>query len=187
MPLLQRLPIELIPPIIETTMPEGFESFALTNKLIYTLARPFMKEYTARKKRFGDIRIWRFDFLAEFIHPMQLVSTVWQNPILGRYITKASFSTELMDESDDETTASQIDLEAAKQILRILFRRKWPIDGQWAEALAGQETGPASVLLLKLLPSLRYLNLSNILFSLDHLDCFMADGKLTFLSRLYNP
>lgn len=103
---LMQLPTELLQQIIPHTLPEGFESLALTCKFLYTLCTPFLEhhnnlrfhfrkfEYNKTNKDFREFRyhhdLLRFPDTATSAY--SLISRIAIEPAVGRYILEADFS-----------------------------------------------------------------------------------------------
>jgi hypothetical protein len=100
------LPTELMQQIIPYTLPEGFESLALTCKLLYTLCSPFVEhhnnlrfhfrkfEYNKTNKDFREFRyhhdLLRFPDTATSAY--SLISRIAIEPVVAGYILEADFS-----------------------------------------------------------------------------------------------
>ncbi|KAF3390346.1 hypothetical protein F1880_009211 [Penicillium rolfsii] len=100
------LPTELMQQIIPYTLPEGFESLALTCKLLYTLCSPFLEhhnnlrfhfrkfEYNKTNKDFREFRyhheLLRFPDTATSAY--SLISRIAIEPVVAGYILEADFS-----------------------------------------------------------------------------------------------
>jgi hypothetical protein len=103
---LMQLPTELLQQIIPHTLPEGFESLALTCKFLYTLCIPFLEyhnnlrfhfqtfEYNKTNKDFREFRyhhdLLRFPDTATSAY--SLISRIAIEPVVCRYILEADFS-----------------------------------------------------------------------------------------------
>ncbi|GLI77602.1 hypothetical protein PoHVEF18_005893 [Penicillium ochrochloron] len=100
---LVQLPTELLELIIPLTLPEGFESLALTCKFLYSLCTPFLEHYNNLRWHFRDFRFVKTN--KDFQHNRQLlkfpdtvtsafnlISRIAIEPAVGRYILEADFA-----------------------------------------------------------------------------------------------
>lgn len=84
---LQSLPGELVDEIIQYTLPEGFESFALSCKDIYNRARDrTIQRHNALKRRFRTTRIYMSEDDGEFGNLFRLMHELALDPVSAAYI-----------------------------------------------------------------------------------------------------
>lgn len=88
------LPPELLEPIITHTLPEGFESLALSCKSIYALCRPFLDRHNQLRLLFRN-----FDYsdlpgrrLFPFDTALDVIARIAVEPVVARYIRTADFN-----------------------------------------------------------------------------------------------
>lgn len=102
---LMQLPVELLEQVISHTLPEGFESLALTCKFLYTLCIPFLEHHNNLRWHFRDFRYCKTDISFRYHHELfrfpdtatsafNLISRIAIEPSVGRYILKADFSSD---------------------------------------------------------------------------------------------
>ncbi|KAI1122304.1 F-box domain protein [Nemania abortiva] len=88
------LPIELLPGIIEYSLPEGFESLALTCRALYTLCIPFIEHHNRLRKRFREFRyddVSTDPSLPCISAAITLIAYIAAEPRAARYIIHADF------------------------------------------------------------------------------------------------
>ncbi len=90
---LTRLPTELLDKILEQTLPEGFESVALTCREIYQLCKPFIKHHNTLRSQFR-----KFTYYEKMADPsftirtaIGLIRRIAVEPVVARYIRQADF------------------------------------------------------------------------------------------------
>lgn len=129
---LEQLPTELLELIIPLTLPEGFESLALTCKFLYSLCTPFLEHYNNLRWHFRDFRFVKTN--KDFQHNRQLlkfpdtvtsafnlISRIAIEPAVGRYILEADFAGDsrlygrLSSTAREQTTYEDRD-EAVRQV-----------------------------------------------------------------------
>ncbi|PVH92116.1 hypothetical protein DM02DRAFT_701475 [Periconia macrospinosa] len=84
---LLNLPNELLDLIVEFSLPEGFENFAMTCKKIHAQCTPFMKRHNDLHSQFRHFQYWKDDFVAA----SDLIDLIATDPSVARYIRKADF------------------------------------------------------------------------------------------------
>ena len=65
-----RLPVEVLEQVISHTLPEGFESLALTCKFLYTLCIPFLEHHNTLRRHFRDFRYCKTDISFGYQHEL---------------------------------------------------------------------------------------------------------------------
>ena len=87
------LPPELLEPIIGYAIPEGFESFALSCKAIYTLCKQFIVRHNRLRAQFTN-----FNFIdmpgpdpRNIMTAFDLIARIAMEPVVARYIRNAYF------------------------------------------------------------------------------------------------
>lgn len=97
------LPNEVLEQIIPYTLPEGFEGFALSCKLLYALCTPYLARYNELRFFFHDFEYYKahvkgkspLKTLAEFPYSMgsayNLLEQITVEPIVARYVQNANF------------------------------------------------------------------------------------------------
>ncbi|KAL9115728.1 MAG: hypothetical protein Q9227_000096 [Pyrenula ochraceoflavens] len=91
---LDSLPTEILDMIIPDTLPEGFESLALTCKTVYGLCLPFIEHHKHFKSEFETFKYGktRKDPSSPFIKTaFDLIGHVAKEPLAARYIRVADF------------------------------------------------------------------------------------------------
>ena len=100
---LMQLPVEVLEQVVSHTLPEGFESLALTSKFLYTLCIPFLEHHNTLRRHFRDFRYCKTDIPFRYHHELlrfpdtatsafNLISRIAIEPNVGRYILNADFS-----------------------------------------------------------------------------------------------
>ncbi|KAL8727286.1 MAG: hypothetical protein Q9181_005770 [Wetmoreana brouardii] len=91
---LTRLPTELLENIITHTLPEGFESLALTCRKIYATCIPFIQSHSTLRSRFHE-----FTYYENTSDPINTIRTAFDvitriavEPVVARYIRHADFA-----------------------------------------------------------------------------------------------
>lgn len=91
---LTRLPIELLECIITHASPEGFESVALTCRLIYAICTPFIQNHNTLRSRFHN-----FTYYENTSDPINTIRTAFDvitriavEPVVARYMKYADFA-----------------------------------------------------------------------------------------------
>ncbi|KAK8091464.1 hypothetical protein PG997_001825 [Apiospora hydei] len=89
------LPPELLLQIISETLPEGFESLALSCKAVYQLCTPFIKQHNLRRAQFRKFQYSPFPDSGQdplrtpIYHAYDLIERIAREPIVARYIQHA--------------------------------------------------------------------------------------------------
>ncbi|KAF2094845.1 hypothetical protein NA57DRAFT_80014 [Rhizodiscina lignyota] len=111
---LTRLPNELLDNIIECTLPQGFESVALTCKRIHARCTPFIKRHNELRSRFRDFTYY-VDPRGSLVAASDLITLIAAEPIVARYIRTANLSVPSIDDGGavDELFASSTYLRQA--------------------------------------------------------------------------
>ncbi|KAI3327060.1 F-box domain protein [Xylariaceae sp. AK1471] len=91
-PTLAGLPTELLDEIILHTLPEGFESLALTCRRIYKLCTPFIERHNHLRSQFQ--KFWYMEYsrdpsLSPIRTAFDLITRIGLEPIVARYIRDA--------------------------------------------------------------------------------------------------
>lgn len=95
-PSLTALPMELLAEIIPSTMPEGFESLAVSCKTLYSACAPFIKRHNQFRSQFHD---FSYHGYLEYDGPLSprnpsaydLIKHIAEEPVVARYIRIADF------------------------------------------------------------------------------------------------
>ncbi|KAK5739268.1 hypothetical protein LTR17_005374 [Elasticomyces elasticus] len=183
--LLLELPVELLDTIIELTLPDGLESFALSCKTVYGVGKDHVRTHTLYKRLW---RSFRYDNRGNTDHgfhtPIELLVSIYEDPLIASYIQIADFwQKEFSPEDiaqrkkqvlgDDTNLAAIVGLLDQSHHLRQANQdpEQWLTDMRYVEgegdrlpdAYRGDHysTNTATVLLLTLLPHLRELILPN--------------------------
>ena len=174
---LTSLPPELLELIIIQTLPEGFESFALSCKSIFNLCSPFITQHNLLRKDFTKFKysnesgtswhdIWTaFDLLAR----------IAAEPIIARYIRHAELKMDsaCIDKREPPDLRDDVeDIHCGGTVAKLLAESPYfPLAGlnweeYWArmreELLAPEEynySQHAAAFLLTLLPNVEYIKL----------------------------
>ena len=90
---LTRLPTELLENIIVHTLPEGFESAALTCKKIHAICIPFIQKHNTLRSRFHDFNYYEdnLDRIRTIRTAFDVITRIAVEPIVARYIRYANF------------------------------------------------------------------------------------------------
>ncbi|KAK7937218.1 uncharacterized protein PG986_014086 [Apiospora aurea] len=89
------LPPELLLQIISESLPEGFESLALSCKAVYQLCTPFIKQHNLRRAQFSKFQYSPFSYSGQdplrrpIRHAYDLIERIAREPIVARYIQHA--------------------------------------------------------------------------------------------------
>jgi hypothetical protein len=172
---LHRLPLELLKLIIELTIPEGFESFALACKPIYNASAEYIPRHNAMK-RYSYIELPDHDedstLDAIVGSPIELILEIMRNPVVARYIeyldlrNEQIFSSEEIVKLDGELRCAFESINSLQSpLLRTLYLQDHDEEpGSWAEALNRELRMPHAnpfsiVFLLTMLPNVKALAL----------------------------
>ncbi|KAK6828382.1 hypothetical protein PG987_011723, partial [Apiospora arundinis] len=97
---LGHLPVELLVQVIPHTLPEGFESLALTCKDIYRLCRPYIGHHNLLRRQFHQFRYSSSSFPARvpddtlwqpIRNAFDLLERIAAEPVVASYIPHADF------------------------------------------------------------------------------------------------
>lgn len=90
---LTRLPVELLESIITHASPEGFESVALTCRLIYAVCTPFIQNHNTLRSRFHNFTYYEntSDPINTIRTAFDLITRIAVEPVVARYIQYADF------------------------------------------------------------------------------------------------
>lgn len=178
---LSRLPTELIENIITHTLPEGFESIALSCKKIYTICIPFIQRHNNLRSRFHHFTYYEntSDAINTIRTAYDVIIRIAIEPIVARYIRHADF------EMDSRLTRGRpreyvLDLQYGDTVPRLfaesLYLKHAGLD--WQEFFAKIEedlqarrySQHAASFLMTLLPNVEVLKLPKIWEPLDATD-----------------
>ncbi|KAI4150264.1 MAG: hypothetical protein L6R39_002316 [Caloplaca ligustica] len=91
---LTHLPTELLENIVTRTLPEGFESLALTCKRIHAICRPFIQNHNTLRSRFHNFSYG--ENTSEWIDTIRtafdVITRIAVEPVVARYIRYADFA-----------------------------------------------------------------------------------------------
>lgn len=90
---LTRLPVELLENIIMHTLPEGFESAALTCKKIHAICAPFIQNHSTLRSRFHNFNYYETtsDMKNTIRTAFDVIIRIAVEPVVARYIRYADF------------------------------------------------------------------------------------------------
>lgn len=122
-----RLPNELLGDIIAHTLPEGFESLALTSKHIYTLCAPFIEYHSKLRFHFQNFMYYKTNQVVKSgLHlvadtpaytacsAFNLIALIAAEPIIAHYIQEADFENDsIFTWGKDREIATNIDHDGA--------------------------------------------------------------------------
>jgi hypothetical protein len=99
------LPVEMVDTIIRYTLPEGFESLALTCKNLHALCEPYMRRHNQLTVEFNTFRYSPYAayHLQTPYLAIQVILRIAAEPIVARYIRYADFSAEDISLNIQET------------------------------------------------------------------------------------
>ena len=91
---LTRLPTELLEIIITHTLPEGFESVALTCRKIHAISTPFIQRHSTLRSRFHNFNYYEntTDWINTIRTAFDVITRIAVEPIVARYIRHADFA-----------------------------------------------------------------------------------------------
>ncbi|KAK5733641.1 hypothetical protein LTR17_009494 [Elasticomyces elasticus] len=188
--LLLELPVELLDKIIELTLPDSLESFALSCKTVYSVGRDYVRSHNLHKQRWT---CFRYDNRGNTDHgfktPMELLVAIYEDPLIASYIQTADFWQKDYNEEqiarlkkrvleDDTNLAAIGGLLGQSHYLRHANQdpEQWLAEMCWEEGEGDEprdayrgdhySTNMATIILLTLLPNLRELILPNEWLSL---------------------
>ena len=192
-----RLPTEILNNIIVHTLPEGFESVALTCRKIYALCIPFIEHHNLLRSQFQDISYYedsRFMLSAKVPDPafcirtaFDLIIRIAEEPVVARYIRNADFGVDsffalrrnrwLLDDVDTfggtlvRMLANSPYLEQAGLDCEEYYAKiKEEIEANHCSEPGRHYSQHAAAFLLTLLPNVRVLRLSRKWKPLDATD-----------------
>lgn len=91
---LTRLPTELLENIVAHTLPEGFESIALTCKQIHAICTPFIQSHNTLRTRFHKFDYYEntSDVIKTIRTAFDVITRIAVEPVVARYIRYADFA-----------------------------------------------------------------------------------------------
>lgn len=121
------LPNELLENIIMHTLPEGFESLALTSKHIYTLCAPFIEHHNKLCFHFQNFSYYKTDQVVKSgLHlvadtpaytacsAFNLIALIAVEPVIAHYIQEADFENDsLFTQGKDREIATNVNHDGA--------------------------------------------------------------------------
>ncbi|KAI0388694.1 hypothetical protein F5Y17DRAFT_185475 [Xylariaceae sp. FL0594] len=81
-------PVEMVDVIIQHTLPEGFESLALTCKRLHALCTPYIQRHNQLKCEWNFFRYGKSGYYSA----IELILRIAMEPIVIRYIKHADLS-----------------------------------------------------------------------------------------------
>jgi hypothetical protein len=87
-----QLPIELLDRIIQHTLPEGFESVALTCKRIYGQCITFIAHHNELRSRFRTFEYYLRPYGLNLTSASDMLLRIAAEPVVARYIRSATFA-----------------------------------------------------------------------------------------------
>jgi hypothetical protein len=87
-----QLPIELLDTIIQHTLPEGFESVALTCKRIYGQCITFIAHHNELRSRFRTFEYYLRPYGLNLTSASDMLLCIAAEPVVARYIRSATFA-----------------------------------------------------------------------------------------------
>lgn len=114
------LPTEILGRIIQETLPESFENFALTCKTIYHASAFLRQKHNQLRSRYRD---FEYDLATDqdtCTSSLQLITKIAEEPLIARYIVFANLKQESPPE-DHEIAATHIrELNADSRVFALL-------------------------------------------------------------------
>ena len=91
---LTRLPTEILENIITHTLPEGFESAALTCTRIHAICTPFIQSHNTLRARFDHFTYYEntSDWINTIRTAFDVITRIAVEPVVARYIRRADFA-----------------------------------------------------------------------------------------------
>lgn len=91
---LTRLPTEILENIITHTLPEGFESVALTCTRIHAICNPFIQSHSTLRARFDHFTYYEntSDWINTIRTAFDVITRIAVEPVVARYIRRADFA-----------------------------------------------------------------------------------------------
>ena len=181
---LLELPTEVLRLIVEETLPEGFESFTLTCRKIYTLCEDRLAKHNQLRRMYRNFRYKRLRSAAndpdfqdrhDIWSSLALIHAIGQEPLIARYIITADLKggvafDEYADDTEEAETIYQrtiAELKSSGSLRQLLEQsshlREAGEDVQdWFDSLVkdGEEIHHADTFLLTLLPNVEKVSLS---------------------------
>lgn len=111
------LPTELLERILQETMPEGFESFAVTCKAVYRAGNFIRPKHNAFRKRYRRFAYGDSADGDACISSLQLIARIAQEPIIAKYIVSANL---VEDISLDDAEVSEAHIQEVTHSTRVL-------------------------------------------------------------------
>ena len=175
---LTHLPTELLDKILEQTLPEGFESVALTCRDIYQLCKPFIKHHNTLRSQFR-----KFTYYEKMADPSFTIRTaigfirrIAVEPVVARYIRHADFEVDTRSKPHEFLPS----VNSKEAIVRLLADSSYLEQAglDWKEYYAKIEedlkaprySQHAAAFLLTLLPNVEKLTLPRLLKPNDATD-----------------
>jgi len=89
-----RLPTELLEEIIAHTLPEGFESVALTSKQVHATCIPFMRSHNTLRARFHNLDYYEntSDVIRTIRTAFDVITRIAVESVVARYVRYADFA-----------------------------------------------------------------------------------------------
>lgn len=171
------LPAELMQLVIEQTLPEGFESFALSCKFVYELSRKHIPRHNMLKRKYKHVSVDAGLLVYRERHSsigvcvpsaLQLLIRIAREPLIARYIENADLMGATMEASDRREDWERFQTHTRKEGLikqlieqsQYLHEAKQNLDYWMALILEDvHHQHFAGLLLLTLLPNVRTLTL----------------------------
>lgn len=182
---LSSLPNEILSCIIEETCPEGIQSFSLTCRAIFELARPAIARHNNLKQTIGTMTMGNpaiFDckypagLVGESKHPIEWFFDIWNDPLVARYVKGGIFTDdgeehEGLDDKMRVCNGGLHYLQCSPYLRRALVSAEPKMKDQkgiplvpqdvkkWQNSMLRHESAPWMTLLLTILPNLETLYL----------------------------
>lgn len=162
---LSSLPPELLIDIAALSRPHGLESFALTSKQLYSVAKPLIAEHNYNKRVYGHFKFHEPDGRREQEHGIrsapQLLARISHKPLICEYMIDADFRLRQTSyKNEDEASAVRNLVKSS----RYLAEAEQDFD-EWCDGIINDEdpenevTDWATTFLLTLLPNARSIGL----------------------------
>ncbi|RDW61500.1 hypothetical protein BP5796_11392 [Coleophoma crateriformis] len=98
---LTRLPPEILARVVEETMPDGFESFAVTCQAVYNSCQNFLTKHSRLRRLYHEFRYHGDGSLSDesaCASSFQLLLRIADEPLIARYIVKADLKRDAVPE-----------------------------------------------------------------------------------------
>lgn len=159
------LPVEILECVIDSTMPEGFESLMQTCRTVYQCGKALLVRHNALKRQYEN-----FSFDDDSIStPFRLLGRLALDPLAARYMKKVNLllldydgdDEDLVELGEDETEAVKSLVERSPYLQNAAINPQtwWERMRDRDDALRGGAITYASVLLLTMLPNVQELTL----------------------------